>query len=113
VLGQKLSWISEIKTCRGLNGEVRGRDHDRHKKMPSAAGMRPQEPYAPRELTKWILPRQRCFTIKVILDKCGFNEASLFSRSRRHSQIRNLAVEMGIVTTKGGIEWHDAGTDWF
>ena len=34
--------------------------------------------YTPPELVKWIVPSQICFTLKVVLNKCGFNEASMF-----------------------------------
>jgi type I restriction enzyme M protein len=38
----------------------------------------PEKSYEPPGLLKWIIPGRECFRIKMILDKCGFNEASLF-----------------------------------
>jgi hypothetical protein len=38
----------------------------------------PDAPYEPADLVQWILPAKACFTLKVILNKCGFNEASMF-----------------------------------
>ena len=38
----------------------------------------PDQPYNPQELVKWVLPSKICFTLKVILNKCGINEASMF-----------------------------------
>jgi hypothetical protein len=38
----------------------------------------PDHTYTPSELVKWIIPSRICFTLKVILNKCGFNEASMF-----------------------------------
>ena len=38
----------------------------------------PDRVYRPGEIVKWVLPSQKCFTLKVILNKCGFNEASMF-----------------------------------
>ncbi len=38
----------------------------------------PSRVYKPPELVKWIVSSQICFTLKVVLNKCGFNEASMF-----------------------------------
>jgi hypothetical protein len=38
----------------------------------------PDQAYEPVDLIKWIVPSEICFTLKVILNKCGFNEASMF-----------------------------------
>lgn len=38
----------------------------------------PDRAYKPVNLTKWVIPSKYCFTLKVILNKCGFNEASMF-----------------------------------
>lgn len=38
----------------------------------------PNQVYSPSEIVKWIIPSGMCFTLKVILNKCGFNEASMF-----------------------------------
>jgi hypothetical protein len=38
----------------------------------------PDRAYKPANLTKWVIPSKYRFTLKVILNKCGFNEASLF-----------------------------------
>jgi hypothetical protein len=38
----------------------------------------PDQVYKPAELVKWVLPGRICFTLKVILNKCGINEASMF-----------------------------------
>lgn len=38
----------------------------------------PNVHYDPSNLMQWILPAKACFTLKVILNKCGFNEASMF-----------------------------------
>jgi hypothetical protein len=38
----------------------------------------PDRIYRPSEIVKWIIPHKMCFTLKVILNKCGLNEASMF-----------------------------------
>jgi hypothetical protein len=38
----------------------------------------PAKPYEPPDLIKWVVPSGLCFTLKVILNKCGFNAASMF-----------------------------------
>ena len=38
----------------------------------------PDHVYEPSEIMKWIIPSRMCFTLKVTLNKCGFNEASMF-----------------------------------
>jgi|SRR5215813_958240 len=38
----------------------------------------PDRAYEPVDLVKWVMPSKICFTLKVILNKCGFNEASMF-----------------------------------
>ena len=38
----------------------------------------PDRVYRPDEISRWIIPSKMCFTLKVILNKCGFNEASMF-----------------------------------
>ena len=38
----------------------------------------PEQTYRPEGLVKWVLPGKICFTVKVILNKCGINEASMF-----------------------------------
>jgi len=38
----------------------------------------PNTAYEPLSLVQWILPSELCFTLKVILNKAGFNEASMF-----------------------------------
>jgi len=36
------------------------------------------QPHGSEGLVKWVLPGTICFTLKVILNKCGINEASMF-----------------------------------
>jgi hypothetical protein len=38
----------------------------------------PDSAYKPSDIVKWLIPSGMCFTLKVILNKCGFNEASMF-----------------------------------
>lgn len=38
----------------------------------------PAQPYEPPGIIKWVIPSGMCFTLKVILDKCGFTRASMF-----------------------------------
>jgi hypothetical protein len=38
----------------------------------------PDRPYKADSLVKWVLPWRICFDLKVILNKCGFTEASMF-----------------------------------
>lgn len=38
----------------------------------------PNASYEPLSLVRWVLPSSICFTLKVILSKAGFNEASMF-----------------------------------
>jgi len=38
----------------------------------------PDRVYRPSEMVKWIVPSKECFNLKVILNKCGLNEASMF-----------------------------------
>jgi hypothetical protein len=38
----------------------------------------PDRVYRPLEILKWVIPSKMCFTLKVILNKCGLNEASMF-----------------------------------
>jgi hypothetical protein len=39
---------------------------------------KPTEKYEPQKMRKWIIPSQKCFKLKLILDTCAINEASLF-----------------------------------
>jgi FRG domain-containing protein len=39
---------------------------------------RPNEDWQPMSLVKWIVPGDRCFTLKRMLDFCAINEASMF-----------------------------------
>ena len=38
----------------------------------------PNRVYNPSGLMKWIVPSEMCFTLKLILNKCGYNAASMF-----------------------------------
>lgn len=38
----------------------------------------PDRVYKPTGLVKWIIPSKKCFELKVVLNKCGLNEASMF-----------------------------------
>jgi hypothetical protein len=38
----------------------------------------PEVPYSSSNLIKWIIPSKICFDLKVILNKCGINEAAMF-----------------------------------
>jgi hypothetical protein len=38
----------------------------------------PDAPYEPPDLIQCILPANICLTLKVVLSKCGFHEASMF-----------------------------------
>lgn len=38
----------------------------------------PDRVYKPTGLVKWIIPSEKCFELKVVLNKCGLNEASMF-----------------------------------
>jgi hypothetical protein len=39
---------------------------------------KPTEKYEPQKIVKWIIPSPKCFELKLILDTCAINEASLF-----------------------------------
>jgi hypothetical protein len=40
---------------------------------------RPEQPYCPQAIEEWIFPQgQECFRIKLILDRIGFNRASVY-----------------------------------
>lgn len=38
----------------------------------------PDRPYNPSQLIKWVIPSAICFDLKLIVNKCGINEASMF-----------------------------------
>lgn len=38
----------------------------------------PERSYEPDAMIKWVIPRERCFDFRVMLDTCGINQASLF-----------------------------------
>jgi len=39
---------------------------------------KPDQPYTPSCFIKWIIPTELCFALKLAVNKCGINEASLF-----------------------------------
>lgn len=39
---------------------------------------KPTESYQPDNIVKWVIPSEHCFKLKLILDSCAINEASLF-----------------------------------
>ncbi len=50
---------------------------------------KPTDKYAPENLRKWVIPSKYCFKLKLILDTCVINEASLFP------DLPGLAVHIG------------------
>jgi len=39
---------------------------------------KPDQPYVPNDLVKWVIPSPICFDLKLAVSKCGVNEASMF-----------------------------------
>jgi hypothetical protein len=39
---------------------------------------KPEQPYKPSCFIKWIIPSSICFNLKLVINKCGINEASMF-----------------------------------
>jgi len=39
---------------------------------------KPDHPYSPSCVIKWVIPSEICFNLKLAVNKCGINEASMF-----------------------------------